>query len=68
MKIVLNILSVSSTLIIANTIIYLFLNLLFGRLSILNRDLYYGIKVKYILFSSVALLFILTFTEIYLPW
>lgn len=68
MNTILNGLSVLSTVVVIEGIVYLFLNAIFGRIEKLNTRIIDGIKLKHILFFSIGLLLITFCIEMYLPW
>jgi hypothetical protein len=69
MSTLLNSVSVLSTLVVLEGLIYLFLNLIFGRIGALNRVVMLKtIRVKDIVFTVAALALIIQFVEFYLPW
>lgn len=65
---VLNIISVIATFIVAEGIIFSVLNLIFGRIKLLNKRIYDGIRLKHIIFLLIGVIVILIFFEFNLPW
>ena len=65
----LNIISVLATLIVAQGVVYSLLNVVFGKIPIINIYLLKSkIQYKDIIFLLIGLIFILFFFDFYLPW
>lgn len=67
---VLNTISVLATLIVTEGVIYFVLNLVFGKLAILNSIISQktNIRLKHILFLLIGLFFILICFDFYKPY
>ncbi len=68
MNFILNMISVVATFIVFSGLIYFILNILVGRLSILNHEISKCFKIKHIIFYSIAIILLFSFTVFYLPW
>lgn len=64
----LNIISVISTLVVFNAIVYIILNLFIGKLYTLNKIFYKTYRVKDATFLFVGTLLLLLFFDIHVPY
>lgn len=67
---ILNIISILATLIVAEGIIYFVCNLIFGKLSLLNKTVLQqpNLRLKHFLFLLLGLILLLTCFDFYKPW
>lgn len=68
MNIILNILSVIATFTIAQIFAYLFFNVFFFKVLILNKYVIANIQVKHILYFIITTILLIRYTEFYLPF
>ncbi len=65
---ILNIISLLSTFIVAQLILFKFLDILFGNIGFLNVEFKYNLKLKHFVFFILTTIFLLTYTEFHLPY
>lgn len=65
---ILNAMSVISTFAIAQILVYLFFNILFFKISGLNRVILFNIQIKHILYFSITTYLLWNYTVFYLPY
>lgn len=70
MTYLLNTLSVIATVIVASGLVFFILNIILGRIAVLNIFIYQkaGFKIKHLVFYGLAAFLLLRFTTFYLPW
>ena len=70
MHFVLNAISVVATFIVFSGLIYFVLNIAVGQLAFFNQYISnsYKIKLKHLIFHTIATILLLTFTTFYKPW
>ncbi len=65
---ILNIISVLSTFIVVQLILFKFLDVILGNISFLNVEIKYNLKLKHFVFFTITTIILLTCTEFYLPY
>jgi hypothetical protein len=68
MFILLNIICVIATFIVAEGLLYITMNSIFGNIKYLNKTVIFSLQIKHIIFYTIGLLLLLMFTTFYKPW
>jgi len=68
MNTILNIISFVATLIVAEGALYFVMDLVFGNIKLLNKAVALHLQVKHLLFYSIGLVLLFSFTKFHQPW
>jgi len=68
MNTILNIISLIATLIVAEGALYFVMDLVFGKIKMLNKTVALHLQVKHLLFYSIGLVLIISFTKFHQSW
>lgn len=65
---ILNVFSVIATFAVAQILFYIFFNIIFFNIQILNKTVVSQIQVKHVLYFSITTILLVKYTTFYLPY
>lgn len=65
---ILNILSIIATFTVSQILFYLFFNITFQKVKILNKQILLSVQIKHVLSFIISTLLILKYTTFYIPF
>ncbi len=68
MNAVLNMISFIATLIVAEGIIYFVMDLILGKIKLLNKTIAINVQIKHVIFYSTGLILLFVFAKFHRPW
>lgn len=65
---ILNIISIISTFIVTQVLFYLFFNITFQKVKILNKQILLSVQIKHVLSFLISTLLLIKYTIFYIPF